>query len=93
MRDGKNMSKNTLILYRDVAGLHCACGNGELITDANPDYKNFYFTWSDKGASGKALGYCRKCNSELQEPQHYFAPAEKKSELLAVYGPAPPLTE
>jgi hypothetical protein len=87
------MSKNRLILYRDVGGLHFECGNGELITDANPDYKNFYYTWSDKGGSGKALGYCRKSNSELQEPQHYFAPTDKKLESLAVYGPAPSLAK
>lgn len=82
------MSKNALIIYRDVAGLHCECGNGELITDGNPDYKTFYFTWSTSSGSGKALGYCRKCNSELQEPMHIFAPAGKKAELLAEFGPA-----
>jgi hypothetical protein len=87
------MSKNALILYHDVGGLHCECGNGELITDTNQDYKTFYLTWSDKGPSGKALGYCRKCNSEMQEPKHYFAPADKKAELLANFGPAPSLTK
>jgi hypothetical protein len=35
------MSKNALLIYRDVDGLHCECENGELITDANPDYKTF----------------------------------------------------
>lgn len=83
------MSKNALIIYRDVGGLHCECGNGELITDANPDYKTFYYTWSTSSGRGKALGYCRKCNSELQEPIHIFAHAEKKDELLAEFGPAP----
>jgi hypothetical protein len=83
------MSKNALIIYRDVAGLHCECGNGELITDANPNYKTFYFAWSTSSGSGKAVGYCRKCNSELQEPIHIFAPADKKAELLATFGPAP----
>lgn len=83
------MSKNALILYRDVAGLHCECGNGELITDDNPSYKTFYYTWSTSSGSGKALGYCQNCNSELQEPTHIFAPADRKAELLARFGPAP----
>lgn len=87
------MSKNALILYHDVAGLHCECGNGELITDTNSDYKTFYYTWSTAGGRGKALGYCRECNSELQEPQHYFAPADKKDELLVAYGPAPTIAK
>ena len=83
------MSKNKLILYRDVAGLHCECGNGELITDDNPSYKTFYYTWSTSSGSGKALGYCHKCNSELQEPTHIFAPADRKTGLLEKFGPPP----
>ncbi|MDO8728522.1 MAG: hypothetical protein Q7K26_01375 [bacterium] len=83
------MSKNALIIYRDVGGLHCECGNGEVITDANPTYKKFYFTWSDKGTKGKASGYCRKCNSELQEPQHRNAPLGRKTALLSEFGDPP----
>lgn len=80
---------NALIVYRDIAGLHCECGNGELITDANPSYKTFYYTWSTKTGRGKALGYCRKCGSELQEPISVFAPADKRDELLEKFGPQP----
>lgn len=87
------MSKNALIIYHDVAGLHCECGNGELITESNPSYKAFYYTWSTASGSGKALGYCRKCNSELQEPTHMFAPAGKKAELLATFGAQPTTTK
>jgi len=83
------MKNNALIIYRDVAGLHCECGNGELITDENPSYKTFYYTWSTASGSGKALGYCHKCHSELQEPLHIFAPTEKRADLLAAFGPAP----
>ena len=83
------MSKNALIIYHDVGGLYCECGNGEVINDSNQDYKTFYYTWSDNGAGGRALGCCLNCNSEIQEPKHYFAPADKKAELLAVFGPAP----
>lgn len=81
------MNKNKLILYRDVAGLHCECGNGELITDDNPSYKSFYYTWATSSGSGKALGYCHKCNSELQEPMHIYAPADRKTGLLEQFGP------
>lgn len=82
-------NKNALIVYRDVAGLHCECGNGELITDSHPKYETFYYTWSTRSGSGKALGYCLKCDSELQEPKSMFAPADQREDLLKKYGPQP----
>lgn len=81
------MSKNTLIIYSDVGGLHCECGNGEVRVGENLTYKTFQYFWTYRGARGKALGSCLKSNSELQEPEHCVAPADKKADLLARFGP------
>ncbi|MDY0977718.1 hypothetical protein SOM61_22405 [Massilia sp. CFBP9012] len=80
------MSKNVLIIYSELDGLHCECGNGEVRTGDGLTYKTFRYFWTDRGAKGKALGCCLKCNSDLQEPEHRVAPADKKADLLATFG-------
>lgn len=79
------MSKNQAVIYRGIAGFFCECGNAEVITDEHQSYDRFGSWWDTSGGRGTSKVTCRKCNSDVHEPQVYPQPSNLTEKLQLAY--------